>query len=756
MMTYHNITTRRIFIPSLATLIIFVGNASTYNYLVSASSERELEVWGTSLPWEGLSSKLSNDASLIDTSFEDYKEQCFPEFVDYPSSERTNHALIDQPSGLCMPHLYCGWNQCYPLPSDDDHATTTIGMYQQDYISVLIADAFGVGKIPPEFDPSNPDGFIQDATNPSLNLPSKVLFPVVASDVVAAIQFAKEHGLEISVKNSGHSIQGASSKKNTLLLNMNRYSLYSTTGVKDCDASMLESEIAEDLSDQPCHLSVAKGMPAIIKVGGGENFDKVYRAVSDANKAQEGGYKYHLVGGAAGTVSPMGWTWQGGLGGTTGSRKFGLGVDQVVQIEMVLPNGHHVKFGPTEWEDASADGFTVPKTRSVSGVCRSNPEEQDEEKWTWETCPDDFGIDFNDLWFAVRGGGGGTWGIVTAVHLQLHDYLPLNFHEFNKDSTEECSALISLYSEFKAMYIMLPSLLNVTKEKSNACGRPNGGTTMFCYGEDDFMQSWSRLLDERNVVTNSSECISKTIYNDYAEETEERQNIPSERYPGKVRDSPTPALVSNAVQLTLVPQSWIEENWDTVVESYLTENGNEYDTFGGGAATAYDQTTSLSQAHREAATTLFIAADKHFWAIIFPDMFDISNKDNFPPVFGSNHANPLTMGPLKEDWTKMCPFELTFAERNEKCISFQEVIYGTERLVRLEAIKMKVDPNFMFDCNYCILNNRPKEAVQDTEMVGGSEEETSVSPAGPSSSDSLSSVQLFYAIAVFAVYSTII
>ena len=26
-------------------------------------------------------------------------------------------------------------------------------------------------------------------------------------------------------------------------------------------------------------------------------------------------------------------------------------------------------------------------------------------------------------------------------------------------------------------------------------------------------------------------------------------------------------------------------------------------------------------------------------------------------------------------------------------------------------IKMKVDPNFMLDCNYCILNNRPKEAV---------------------------------------------
>ena len=32
--------------------------------------------------------------------------------------------------------------------------------------------------------------------------------------------------------------------------------------------------------------------------------DKVYRAVEDANKEQDGGYKYHVVGGFAGTVSP--------------------------------------------------------------------------------------------------------------------------------------------------------------------------------------------------------------------------------------------------------------------------------------------------------------------------------------------------------------------------------------------------------------------------------------------------------------------
>jgi hypothetical protein len=77
-----------------------------------------------------------------------------------------------------------------------------------------------------------------------------------------------------------------------------------------------------------------------------------------------------------------------------------------MQIEMVLPNGEHVKFGPTEWEDV--EGYDVPKTLTVSGVCNTNPEESEEE-WEWGTCPADTNNDIDNLWFAVRGGGGGTY-----------------------------------------------------------------------------------------------------------------------------------------------------------------------------------------------------------------------------------------------------------------------------------------------------------------------------------------------------------
>ena len=118
------------------------------------------------------------------------------------------------------------------------------------------------------------------------------------------------------------------------------------------------------------------------------------------------------------TSKTDGWTFEGGIPGASAGRMYGHGVDQVLQIEMVLPNGLHVKFGPTKWEDA--EGYLVPKTISVTGLCRTNPEESLESKWEWGDCPED--VPFDDLWFAVRGGGGGTWGVVLSMYLQLHDY----------------------------------------------------------------------------------------------------------------------------------------------------------------------------------------------------------------------------------------------------------------------------------------------------------------------------------------------
>ena len=383
-------------------------------------------------------------------------------------------------------------------------------------------------------------------------------------------------------------------------------------------------------------------------------------------------------------------------------------MDQVLQVEMVLPNGYHVKFGPTEWEDASAKGFVVPRTKVVSGVCRSNPDEQDEEKWIWGACPEDFDIDFGDLWFAVRGGGGGTWGVVTSMTLQLHDILPYNYFE-PLWSEEKCLPKVS---EFKAKYLMTPSVLNVTKEKSLACGSPDV-PFLACYGEHDVMQAWTYFL-ELNNATDYAACLDLTV--DSSSEDSPKSNAESilggnPRFPGKAYDGPQPAtiLIQRGSANVLIPQSWIDES-NANIDTLLKYVPSPYYAYGVDTFSFSDQANSLPQTAREAATMAPLAFEMSmvgddFWSELFPKMYDISDRTKFPAVYQSNHAGPSAHGPLKDDWTKGCPLEWTFEERKERCISAQEAIYGTELLRRLEAIKMKVDPEFIFNCNGCIGNN---------------------------------------------------
>jgi len=108
---------------------------------------------------------------------------------------------------MCLPHLFLGWEMSWPRPSENGHLNET---YDQAFQDLFVS--WSIWAPPKDF-----ESWLVDPTNPSLNLPSKVLFPAVASDVVAAVNFAKEHGLEISVKNSGHSYQAASSKKHAPL-----------------------------------------------------------------------------------------------------------------------------------------------------------------------------------------------------------------------------------------------------------------------------------------------------------------------------------------------------------------------------------------------------------------------------------------------------------------------------------------------------------------------------------------------------------
>lgn len=109
---------------------------------------------------------------------------------------------------------------------------------------------------------------------------------------------------------------------------------------------------------------------AAISINGGETWDDVIEAV---------GPNYHVVTGGGRTVSAAGG-WLQGSGLSFSSRQYGLGVDQALQFQVVL-----------------ADGSIV-----TANACENE-----------------------DLFWALRGGGGGTWGVVTNVMYKLHPLVPI-------------------------------------------------------------------------------------------------------------------------------------------------------------------------------------------------------------------------------------------------------------------------------------------------------------------------------------------
>jgi len=396
-------------------------------------------------------------------------------------------------------------------------------------------------------------------------------------------------------------------------------------------------------------------------------------------------------------------------------------VDQVVQIEAVLPNGELVRFGPTEWE--AADGFLVPRTTAVSGVCCSNPEESNEDVWIWTECSK--AINFDDLWFAFRGGGGGTWGVVTSVYLQLHEYLPYEAVQLptSGNFSEALSATMPpLIARFVLDFMIDPESIGVSKEVSDACGSPvpASGYGWICYGEgtaaafetafNQFVSSNSETLlalglSQEDIEIAQTILTTITVIDFAAVGLSQSIGTP---YEGKLKDdggNPSNANTEGQMNI-LVPKSWILENKERFIEILLPAPHNSinslYYAFAGNTGVSHDQTSSLSSAHREAAF-MFVFQDsvqQVKYNEILQEMYDFTGTE-FPAYLGANHLGPSAYGPLKSDWTTPCPLTFTRKESEELCVPAQQAVWGSETLQRLEAIKQEIDPDGMFNCFRC-------------------------------------------------------
>jgi hypothetical protein len=178
------------------------------------------------------------------------------------------------------------------------------------------------------------------------------VYSVAATEVrhvQAAINFARENNIRLSIKSTGAGYALGEQQPNSILIWMSNYRRYTTEG------------IIEDF--RACGSSHG---PAL-KVGGGETWGQVFGVLAADRR-------YMMSSGAAVTVGGAGgWLQGGGLGPF--DRSLGLGADNVLQFEVVTADGQ----------------------LKVANECSER-----------------------DLYWALRGGGGGNLGVVVSQTSRVH------------------------------------------------------------------------------------------------------------------------------------------------------------------------------------------------------------------------------------------------------------------------------------------------------------------------------------------------
>lgn len=176
------------------------------------------------------------------------------------------------------------------------------------------------------------------------------------SDVVAAVNFARQHNLRLVIKGAGHDYLGRSTAPNSLLIwthNMRKISY---------DPVFVPSGCAQSTA----------GVTALT-VGAGTRWVEAYSAATTQ-------HNMYVQGGGCTTVGVAGGFTQGGGFGSF-SKAFGTGAAGILQVQVVTANGKIL----------------------VANQCQNK-----------------------QLFWALRGGGGGTFGVVTKMTIRAHE-LPKQF-----------------------------------------------------------------------------------------------------------------------------------------------------------------------------------------------------------------------------------------------------------------------------------------------------------------------------------------
>jgi FAD/FMN-containing dehydrogenase len=208
------------------------------------------------------------------------------------------------------------------------------------------------------------------------------------ADVVAGVNFAREHRLRLVVKGTGHSYQGTSNAADSLLIwthAMNRVTLHESFVGNGCEGK-------------------ARAVPAVSADAGATWIDLYQAVTNDAGR--------YVQGGGCTSVGVAGLVQSGGFGSF--SKGFGTAASGLLEAELV-----------------TADGRAL-----VVNAC-TNPE----------------------LLWAIKGGGGGSWGVITRLTLRTHalpEFFGAAWGKIKASSDEAFRKLLAHYFEFYATGLFNP------------------------------------------------------------------------------------------------------------------------------------------------------------------------------------------------------------------------------------------------------------------------------------------------------------
>lgn len=210
-----------------------------------------------------------------------------------------------------------------------------------------------------------------------------------------------------------------------------------------------------------------------------------------------------------------------------------------------------------------------------------------------------------------------------------------------------------------------------------------------------------------------------------------------------------------------VPEAWLASKNDLVLETFANLYGGYGvpggHVTGGDVAIAHDQMNAVPLTERRSgfSAASFGALPSDLQEKLLTAFLNetISAGTEFPGISEFNHICTDSYGPLKSDFTKLCPTNFTTEEKDEKCFSMQESVWGVELTAKLESIKFAVDPENLFYCYGCIqprdhhvnpidLVDTPSETPVVSKTPTASSElpqsVSDVSAAGPGSASTIS------------------